>query len=385
MEEILLSTINENSILPSFLELHSLYQIAAAPSLTLRHLTSAILPTSLQNYSENCHDVLSLAQLLLQMKVLLSTGASVGEHLYGLVQVTKSQNGACTTYKPLTTSEKKICVISMLLPFALLKLKEVSLAPEDEEEDDFEGVCEDGYGESSQDTRKSRISIRVTQLLRHLHHFKSLFTHFIKKHKVSIAILCMLHKMSTGVQQLSYLFSLTSSFYPVHQYLGISLIRKKNLPTSTPSIPASTLAGTPSTTLTPNTSSSSSSSTTRNHAVTILFISALCIKVAEMLNRVDSTSTYSPPPPATSGEDGGKRTNHYIIPEPPTILTHYCTLPTDPSLCPLCKQTKKEPSASRGGYVFCYACLCQSVTRHPFCPITGIGCTIKDIIRLSDS
>lgn len=371
MEEILLSTINENSVLPSFLELYSLHQLAVAPSLTLRHLTSAILPTSLQEYSENCHEVLSVAQLLLQSKVLLNTGASVGEHLYGLVQVTKSQNG---TYKPLTTSEKKLCIISMLLPFALFKLKDISLAHESH-----------GDRESAQ-CPTSNTGSSLSRLLHQFRRVQIFFTRLIKKHKVSIASVCMLHKVLIGIQQLAFLFSLTTSFYPVHQYLGISLIRKKDLHVPT-SNAASASAVSPHATAAVMTSTagttSSQSSAPTNHAVTILFLMALGLKVAEMLNRVDSSSP--PPPPETSADDSDNVDDKSLLPVPPTVLTHYCSLPSDPRLCPLCSQILKNPSASRGGYVFCYACLCTSLARHPFCPVTGIGCTIKDVIRLNDS
>lgn len=296
----------------------------------------------------------------------MSTGASVGEHLYGLVQVTKSQTG---TYKPLTSSEKKMCVISMLLPFALLKLKEVSLTPEDENEDENE--------DTPIDEKSSRNSARrfFSLLHQYLHRLKTFFVHLIKRHKVSIAMLCMLQKMATATQQLSFLFSFTSSFYPIHQILNITLIRKKHL--SVTRSPSSGAVLSRSVT-------SQTSPTTTNHAVTVLFISALCLKVTEMLNRVDTSST-SAPSPSISSDDDTADTGSLALPDPPTVRTHYCTLPTDPSLCPLCKLTRQDPCASRGGYVFCYSCLCQSITRHPFCPITGIGCTLKDVIRLSES
>jgi hypothetical protein len=345
MEEILLSTINEHGILPSFLELHSLHQLAAAPALTFRHLVSSLLPTSLQEYSESCYEVISLATLLVQAKVMLNTGASVGEHLYGLVQVTKSASG---TYKTLTPSEKKLCVISMLLPFALLRLKEASLSPD---EDDAFG--DDGIGTGNVNEEVLSTSRSLPDDLRRL---RSFFTQLMKKHKFSIALLCMLHKMSVGAQQLAYLFSMTSSFYPVHQYLGISLVRKKELPA-----PLAAAGTAPQTSPT-------------NHTVTILFITALCFKVAEMLNRVDTS------PPAV--EDNSSEENDALLPSPPVVLTHYCQLPSDPLLCPLCAQTRKDPSASRGGYVFCYSCLCTSLARHPFCPVTGIGCTVEDVIKL---
>lgn len=335
MEEILLSTIDEHAVLPSFLELYSLHQLNSAPLSVIRHITTSCLPPCLQDSSDSIRNALEIAELLVQAQVLINTGASMGEHLYGLVQVTKTKDGV---FKPLNSSEKKLCVLSMLLPFVLSTLKGISISSEDLDCDDYD---KDGHVG------------RFTSLLHNIRKLKSFVSRTIKKHNLSIALLCTAHKMSVGIQQLAYLFSLSSSFYPVHQYLGIQQIRKKFV----------------------SYSGASDSSSNTNHAVTALFVTALCFKVAEMLNRLDTDV-----PPSESGQDEDLS----MYPSPPAVLPHFCTLPSDPLLCPLCKQTKKEPSSSRGGYIFCYSCLSTSLSRHPYCPITGIGCTVQDIIKLCD-
>ena len=56
--------------------------------------------------------------------------------------------------------------------------------------------------------------------------------------------------------------------------------------------------------------------------------------------------------------------------------------PSNPSLCPICRQKRVNPSASTGGFVFCYSCLSAALSRHPHCPVTGIACQPLDVIRL---
>jgi hypothetical protein len=346
MEEVLLTTINENEALASFLELNSLHHLSEAPTMALRHVTATLLPDAYHEYLDSCTNAISLAQLFVQIKFFLNNGSTVGEHLYGLVQATKSEKGS---YRQLSSTEKKMCVISMLLPFALMKLKETSLTPDY----DDDGHTADIEGEGMKLSRS-------VSLLENLQRLQSYILRSIKNQKNSIATVCMMYKLVMGAQQLSYLFSKTSSFYPIHQYLGISLIRKKFLPDVAKS------AGTKRT-----------PSTTSNHTVSIIFITALCFKVVEMLNRVDVS-------PSSGGESetDSENMNHFPPPEPPRVVGKLCQLPHDTQLCPLCEQRQKEPSASRGGYIFCHSCLEKSLTRHPYCPITGIHSTVDDIIRL---
>jgi len=365
MEDLLLTTINENSVNPSFLELYSLHQLTKAPASTIRHIISTLLPDAYQEYADNCYEVVNLAQLLLQVKVFWSTGSTVGEHLYGLAPATKSKKGI---FQPLTSSEKKLCVLSMVLPFALLKLKETSVAFDHDDYDD--DSSDESNGEHDLDAVPAKnknnhrsILSQLASLSQQLQRLKLFFTRVVKRKKYSIALLSTLYNMSLRTQHLAYLFSLTSSFYPIHQYLGISLIKKKFL-----SQGARGESGTVAT-VTPQTS-------TRNHAVTVLFITAICFKIAEMLNRTDSRS-----------HGDGESDDIDVAsspPDPPDVMKTLCEVPSDPLLCPLCGQPRQEPCASRGGYIFCYSCLSRSLSTHPYCPITGLRCAVEDIIRIKD-
>jgi hypothetical protein len=66
-------------------------------------------------------------------------------------------------------------------------------------------------------------------------------------------------------------------------------------------------------------------------------------------------------------------------PENPVSLPHEKTrasrrvpLPVDPSLCPICQQTRKNPTAVVSGYVFCFACINRwKNDLGEFCPVSG--------------
>ena len=343
MEDILLSTVTDSSPCPSFLELFSLHNLSEAPSLTLRHLVSLLgnKSPSFRKYSSSCYHILNIIQLLLHIKVFMKTGSSIEENLYGLVQVTTTTTRRRSTtrseggeYKLLTKREKYLCLLSMILPFILNVVKEISVSIDEEEDDE----TEDEKEERSTRGWLSKYMINM-----------------MKQHKYPIALLCMLYKMTRSVQQISYLFSLSRSYYPIHQLLGISYIRKKDLITST---------------------SSTTSTTTRsesNHVVTVLIISAFCIKIIELLTNVETDSSLD-----------NEKSRRMMLPEPPPINNKSGQLYLEAPLCPLCGQTRKNPSVSTGGYVFCYSCLSVYLSRFPYCPVTGVSCCVDDIIRLSD-
>ena len=346
MEDILLSTVTDSSPCPSFLELFSLHNLSEAPSLTLRHLVSLLgnKSPSFRKYSSSCYHILNIIQLLLHIKVFMKTGSSIEENLYGLVQVTTTTTTTRSTtrseggeYKLLTKREKFLCLLSMILPFILNVVIEISVSIDEEEDDETEV-------EKEERSTRGWLSKYMINMM--------------KQHKYPIALLCMLYKMTRSVQQILYLFSLSRSYYPIHQLLGISYIRKKDLITSTSS------------------TTSTTSTTTRsesNHVVTVLIISAFCIKIIELLTNVETDSSLD-----------NEKSRKMMLPEPPPINNKSGQLYLEAPLCPLCGQTRKNPSVSTGGYVFCYSCLSVYLSRSPYCPVTGVSCCVEDIIRLSD-
>ena len=62
-----------------------------------------------------------------------------------------------------------------------------------------------------------------------------------------------------------------------------------------------------------------------------------------------------------------------VPPPPPRPPPHPngVSLPEDPSLCPLCRKTIRNPALlTCSGYVFCYACLHAHVDRYADCPVS---------------
>ena len=53
-----------------------------------------------------------------------------------------------------------------------------------------------------------------------------------------------------------------------------------------------------------------------------------------------------------------------------------------PGTCPLCRQTRFNPTASTGGYVFCLKCLSNYVNDRGTCPVTGKACSTSSMVRL---
>lgn len=72
------------------------------------------------------------------------------------------------------------------------------------------------------------------------------------------------------------------------------------------------------------------------------------------------------------------------IPPPPAPLTaknpDLVSLPA--TVCPLCRQTRINPTASTGGYVFCLLCITAHVRETPTCPVTGRACPESALVRL---
>lgn len=58
----------------------------------------------------------------------------------------------------------------------------------------------------------------------------------------------------------------------------------------------------------------------------------------------------------------------------------------DPSLCPLCKQTRVNPVASTSGIVYCFKCIAIYIRENgEKCPVTGMHCKESQLIRIYES
>jgi hypothetical protein len=70
-------------------------------------------------------------------------------------------------------------------------------------------------------------------------------------------------------------------------------------------------------------------------------------------------------------------------PRPPVKANGGIELPADTSCCPLCKNTRVNPTLlSVSGHVYCYACIHQHVSQHHSCPVTQIPVTLDHLRRI---
>ncbi len=60
--------------------------------------------------------------------------------------------------------------------------------------------------------------------------------------------------------------------------------------------------------------------------------------------------------------------------------------PTNPSVCPLCKQKRLNPTASTSGFVFCFKCIALYLRENgERCPVTGMKCQEPRLVRIYES
>lgn len=85
---------------------------------------------------------------------------------------------------------------------------------------------------------------------------------------------------------------------------------------------------------------------------------------------------------------GYDRTRGMLLPPPPQQQLEknikYDTISN--GLCPICRRERINPVSSSSGHVFCYKCIVLHLKEHGNrCPITGLGCTISQLVRLYES
>ncbi|VDM72662.1 unnamed protein product [Strongylus vulgaris] len=78
-----------------------------------------------------------------------------------------------------------------------------------------------------------------------------------------------------------------------------------------------------------------------------------------------------------------KTTRSQVPPAPHKLLTESSVLMLDTNKCPLCMRRRTNDTAlSVSGYVFCYSCIYDHVSKFKTCPVTGLPSTVNELIRL---
>lgn len=54
----------------------------------------------------------------------------------------------------------------------------------------------------------------------------------------------------------------------------------------------------------------------------------------------------------------------------------------NPVICSICRRQCTDPCVSTGGYLFCYLCLIDHLNQFQKCPVTGLYCSVADIVKI---
>jgi peroxin-12 len=79
-----------------------------------------------------------------------------------------------------------------------------------------------------------------------------------------------------------------------------------------------------------------------------------------------------------------KRTRDRLPPPPPPapVEPTMMELQEQPKQCPLCNQRRTNTATTPAGYCCCYPCLFKYISVHQACPVSGMPCTVEQIIKI---
>lgn len=236
--------------------------------------------------------------------------------------------------------------------------------------------------------------------------FQETLTRRCRRYRNLLNGLSVILKTAQWIQHTLYLFEQTSFQDPIMAVAGIVISRDPNRLASLPSHSSDTTPYGPSsgqssqspsfastspvTTKISNSSSSSSVSDGRRvTALALIMGVVMAVRVFDWIRRSDASSA-SDPLSVLFGDFASSRHARDIslTPPPPTSLPvarGSLLPPSDPKLCPICRQTRENPCASTGGYVFCLGCLSEALDKKEVCPVTGAPCKPLDVIRIYEN
>merc|ERR1712000_405752 len=161
--------------------------------------------------------------LFIQMKSIYTYDCSFGERIYGLTRVVKQEDGNLT---PMNTMHKRLCVLSLALPLVLHKLKELSLSPNVEDEND------DNFTEEA----PSGVLLRMCHWIKRVLRYGSRsFSHACRAHEKEISAALAVHKTMELVQQTLYLFQRSPSFHAILSPIPVAVVKRAS-PTLSPRV-----------------------------------------------------------------------------------------------------------------------------------------------------
>lgn len=155
---------------------------------------------------------------------------------------------------------------------------------------------------------------------------------------------------STMAFRMAYLMGLSSYHHPVFAALGLQMVKTRSL------------------------DQGHEASSTNGLMMKLIVGAMFAMKAAEWLAQNDLSEFHL-----------SRRLAPPLIVPPPPRPSNVCTgglMSNSKGLCAVCCRPRSDPCAASSGFVFCYLCLLQAVREKGCCPITGMPCAEKDIVRL---
>jgi len=303
----------------------------------------------------------SILMGVLQWKCLQNSQSSLVESFYGLKRVSDSAAGGGIT----TTQKAASLAYLIVLPRIMTYLRDASKIIRERARnsiinapntlDELDGLERDAPSDDLPPTIEDRVYATFNRIRESCTLFLANAFPFVE-FTGDIAVIAF---------QLMYLCDRSVHHHPLFALLGMKLEKQRRARTSA-------TAGTVGAV-----QPASAENAYSNWPVVIVLSLVLAVRAAEYLrsnnNALEASSLSTrlavplPTPP---------------VPQPAKIGRGCVVPPMDASLCALCAKTRTNACASNSGYVFCYMCILPYVREHSACPVTGLYCSERDIIRL---
>ncbi|KAJ1421929.1 Pex12 amino terminal region-domain-containing protein [Ochromonadaceae sp. CCMP2298] len=365
--EILLSSIDEQGSRPSFFEILIMDRMEKTIKPALRHVAMFIAERYNVDFLLEQFDTLYTALLAIaQWRFMSRTGSSVMESMYGFQRKSDGTGGLWgvgsggAAGSAISARQRVLSVyVMVLLPHALESLRAIfeiirarSESQPQSQPPNPERASDNGPPPL---VRTPALSFRVARAL------GAAVRCSVERLAYAYPYLELTGELSVAAFQLLFLCNQTPYHHPVFALLGMTLEKTG-------------LRGGRAQTVPPGTAGTGAVGVGVSLPVAVVLAVVLCVKAAEYLRNDESL---------TASHLTTRLTSRTALPPPPTPVKvgRGCVVP-DPSLCALCRQPRANPTASTGGYVFCFMCLLPFVREHGRCPVTRVPCNERDIIRL---
>ena len=418
--------------LPSFVEILFLEQMGAMVKASTSHVASSLADAQGASLAallvaENFDLVFMLAAFCLQFYAIEGNGASVAESLYGLKRVSVGADGSVISDQ-LSPLQRLLSVHSLsLAPYLVDEVERFATyhrrradaaAGRARRADEDVGSSSGSSGERSGSSSSSSSS-DASLLQGYLRWWTVTVLTFVARLRrrmyrvVDGALLAFgrvfpyvkaAYKLLVWGQKVLYLFGSTPYVHPVLRLINVALVKRGEAPR-----PALSAQEQEQGEGKPGAGRATDEQQLQRQrglevGAAVVVVAFLAIRAAETTLRlgrerrpaVVNGNNGSGGPLAFlwarlrqpgGGGGGGPSVPLAAVPPPeaPTVGRGCVIPPRDGKCCPLCRQPRRMPCVTTGGYVFCYPCLLPALREHPVCPVSALPCTEHDIVRLYET